>query len=36
VWEGPFVDGKEHGLWVYRYPDGTERDVTYRNGEEVE
>lgn len=29
--EGPYVDGKRHGLWVCRQPSGRTETVTYVN-----
>jgi hypothetical protein len=31
--EGPFVDGEQHGRWVFRWADGTVwNEETYVNG----
>ena len=35
VFEGPYVDDKQHGQWVVRLPNGKVVKETYRNGEEV-
>ena len=33
VWEGPYVDDKQHGRWVIRYADGRTQTETYIAGE---
>ena len=33
--EGPFVDGKMHGDWVIRYPNGDVADRVYVDHEMV-
>lgn len=33
--EGPYENGRRHGLWVWRKPSGTEVKVKFRNGKFV-
>lgn len=34
--EGPYKHGKRHGLWDFRYADGTKEKVKFRHGKFAE
>lgn len=34
--EGHYVNGKRHGKWVARHPDGTVENLIYRNAELID